>query len=129
MVGKLKIGLVSVIAGLAVGCSDSYVADKSIDVGLDSSILFGDINVNYDSKTPKDIQPDSPDVNYKPDIPKDINTEPDISIDSIIGDADMFEPDACIEVKFYQDSDGDTYGNPKEIKYACEQPDGYVNNS
>lgn len=33
-----------------------------------------------------------------------------------------------IETLFYEDADGDGYGNPEELVYATEQPEGYVDN-
>ena len=37
--------------------------------------------------------------------------------------------DACTELVWYQDNDGDGLGNPDETISSCEQPEGYVSNS
>ncbi len=39
------------------------------------------------------------------------------------------EDDACVEVTWYQDVDGDGLGNPEDTFVACEAPAGYVSNS
>jgi hypothetical protein len=38
----------------------------------------------------------------------------------------IFSVSNCAELAYYQDSDGDTFGNPGELLMACEQPTGYV---
>ena len=37
--------------------------------------------------------------------------------------------DDCAEVNWYQDTDGDGFGNPDEVMRSCDQPEGYVTNS
>ena len=37
--------------------------------------------------------------------------------------------DSCIELTWYQDLDGDGFGNPDQTKLACEQPTGYVSDN
>jgi hypothetical protein len=37
--------------------------------------------------------------------------------------------DPCTELNWYQDADGDNFGNPNKLKQACEQPNGYVSDS
>ena len=35
----------------------------------------------------------------------------------------------CTEITWYQDADGDGFGNPNMTKSACEKPNGYVSSN
>ena len=48
--------------------------------------------------------------------------------DEVDNDCDG-EVDEDVEPAWYLDADGDGYGNPAAVAYACEQPDGYVQNA
>jgi len=39
------------------------------------------------------------------------------------------EDDPCVESTFFQDADGDGFGNSANTLSACDQPEGYVDNS
>jgi hypothetical protein len=48
---------------------------------------------------------------------------------SVIGDGTNGPPQTCTPMNWYQDADGDGFGNLSVIQSACDKPAGYVSNS
>lgn len=91
--------------------------DKDNDGFIDSRVFNKDKNGRI-TKQGKDCDDSDPSVNpTSPEIcdGKDNNCNGQV--------------DEGVTQKFYEDKDGDLYGNPKKYLYACTKPNGYVDNN
>ncbi len=71
------------------------------------------------------------DDDCNPDTPDDDCTAGDEDNDGVCADTDCNDNDPNIgaPTTWYADVDGDGYGDPNNTTEACQQPNGYVNNS
>ncbi|MEL6342498.1 MAG: putative metal-binding motif-containing protein [Myxococcota bacterium] len=112
---------------------DSDLDEDAVDAEtwyLDSdSDGFGDPDISTtDCDPPTGYQPDDRDCD---DGDVDINPDADEVCDDADNDCDgdTDEDDAIDADTWYRDADEDGFGDPDNTTTACEQPDGYVDNT
>ena len=104
----------SILAFLAIGCTETDKATEPEDV--DTGTIEQDVDADSDGFTSEEDCNDS-DATINPSAPE--------LCDGVDNDCDG-DIDEDVTGSWYQDLDGDGFGNPDVIEEACSSPDGYV---
>lgn len=134
-------GVAAEAGGPAFPNADGYaeftlpaLAAGSYELGLtvtDASGLAGSASTTFmvvdaDPDVDGDGYPASEDCD---DLASDVHPFADEGCNGIDDDCDdEIDNDALDPLAWYDDDDGDGYGDPSSVEYACELPDGYADN-